>query len=316
MSRNASMARATGRGEPVPTISQDLLSLAGTGETQFAKLGMSIDDNGGGLRTTPGIAIRRMWHMSCLVDGGSDKRMRNLRSSFAIIYLLMASQAWGEYREIVVTDGATISGDVHLSGKPPTLPEQPVYKHQDTCGTSQRDQRLMLGKNGELGDAIVYLADITAGKAARIDSPLKLDNKNCSFVPHVATATVGQTLDIHNSDPFLHDAHAWLGAETLFNVAIMKDHSVQKPLLKPGLIHINCNIRHTWMHSYLLVAEHPYHAVTSADGHFQLDNVPPGTWTLRVWHELLGSSDTQVKVQSGETQKVTVNLQSTAAEAQ
>jgi hypothetical protein len=182
-----------------------------------------------------------------------------------------------------------------------TLPPQPVFKQRESCGTEVADERLVVGENGALQSAIVYLTDIKSGKAARLDQPVKLDNRKCAFVPHVASATVGQTLEIHNSDPFLHDAHALLGPRTLFNVAILPSRTVRQPLMDEGLIHINCNVRHTWMHAYLYVSENPYHTVSDASGRFDLDTVPPGTWTLRVWHEMLGSQERHVKVLSGET---------------
>jgi len=229
--------------------------------------------------------------------------------------LIVAAPAFAEYKEIEVTNGATIAGQVRVVGEIPKLPPQPVYKQKETCGTELPDPRLVVGKNGALQNAIVYLTDIKSGKAVHLDEPVKLDNLKCAFVPHVTTASVGQTLDIHNSDPFLHDAHARLGAQTLFNVAIMKDHTVHQPLMEPGLIHLNCNIRHTWMHGYILVSEHPYHTVTDAEGRFRLEGIPPGIWTVRVWHELLGSVDRQVRVGAGETSTQEITLQGAAAAA-
>ena len=161
--------------------------------------------------------------------------------------------------------------------------------------------------------AVVSLTDITAGKAVPRDRAVTLDNVKCAFVPHVAAASVGQMLVIHNTDPFLHDAHALLGERTLFNVAIPKGMTVRKPLAYAGLIHINCNV-HTWMHAYLFVAEHPYDTVTDDAGEFGIDGIPPGTYTLRVWHELLGSSERTVTVQAGKATSVDVDLQSVAAE--
>lgn len=240
--------------------------------------------------------------------------MRGLRILSAIAWLaLTSSSAIAEYREIEVQGGATIEGQVKVSGDVPVLPPQPVFKQKEICGTSMPDQRLVTGKNGALKNAVVYLTDIKAGKPVRLDQPVKLDNKKCAFVPHVLAATLGQTLEIHNSDPFLHDAHALLGSRTLFNVAILSGRTVQQPLHEVGLVHMNCNIRHTWMHAYLYVAEHPYHAVTDDEGRFVLDNVPPGTWTLRVWHELLGSVDRPVRLEAGQTLSEDVTLQPTSA---
>jgi hypothetical protein len=144
------------------------------------------------------------------------------------------------------------------------------------------------------------------------DRPVVLDNVKCAFVPHVLSATVGQTLEIHNSDPFPHDAHAWLGTRTLFNVGILPGHTSRQPLADAGLIHINCNVRHTWMHAYVSVSDDPYHAVTGADGRFAIDQVPPGTYTLRIWHELLGSVDRPVTVEAGKTATVDFALPATA----
>lgn len=229
-----------------------------------------------------------------------------------IVALLGAGPAAADYREATVTNGAKIVGQVRVTGDVPALPPQPVFKQTETCGTELPDERLVVGKSGVLKNATVSIVNITSGKPPRLAEPVKLDNVKCAFVPHVLTATVGQTLQIHNSDPFLHDAHALLGSKTLFNVGILSNRSVLEPLLEPGLIRINCNVRHTWMHAYVYVSDNPYHAVTDADGHFVLDDVPPGNYTIRVWHELLGSQDREVKVLAGETSTQEVTFSAAA----
>ncbi|MFQ5665609.1 MAG: carboxypeptidase regulatory-like domain-containing protein [Candidatus Binatia bacterium] len=223
--------------------------------------------------------------------------------------------AQSHYREIQVTNGGTITGHVRVTGQLPALPAQPVFKHQDRCGKTIPDERLVVGKDGALRNAVVYLENVAAGKAIPRQRPVKLDNVKCAFVPHVLTATAGQMIQIHNSDPFLHDADARLGARTLFNVAVPKGRTVHRPLAYPGLVDINCNVRHTWMHAYLFIGENPYHTVTDAQGRFRLEQVPPGTYTLNVWHELLGSTERDVTVESGKTANVDVTLPASAAKA-
>jgi hypothetical protein len=230
----------------------------------------------------------------------------------AIVGILCAGRGGAEYREIPVPNGARITGQVRVTGDVPTLPPQPVFKEKEVCGAELPDERLVVGQDGALRNAVVYLSDIKAGKALNLGAPVRLDNRKCSFVPHVLSATLGQTLEIHNSDPFLHDAHALLGPRTLFNVAVLKDRTVNQPLLDPGLVHLNCNVRHTWMHGYLYVAEHPYHTVTGADGRFVIEDVPPGDWTVRVWHELLGSADRHVRLGPGESSTQEILLRATA----
>jgi hypothetical protein len=216
-----------------------------------------------------------------------------------------------EYREEPVPDGGTVSGTVTITGEVELPPPQPVYKHLEVCGTTVSDERLVVGPQGALVNAVVDLVDVAAGKpVAR--APVVLDNRKCMFVPHVRDATIGQTLELRNSDPFVHDAHAWLGTRTLFNVGILPNHSKREVLNDAGIVHINCNVRHSWMHAYVFVDNDPYHAVTGADGRFAIEQVPPGTYTLRIWHEQLGSSERRVTVEPGKTATVDVGLQAAA----
>jgi hypothetical protein len=56
-------------------------------------------------------------------------------------------------------------------------------------------------------------------------------------------------------------------------------------LTTPGIYALSCEAGHPWMSGWLVVAGHPYYAVTGADGSFAMDEVPPGKYTLRMWHE-------------------------------
>jgi plastocyanin len=239
--------------------------------------------------------------------------MRIVHAMICLGWLCMLTdKAPAQYREEAVVDGGAIAGTVLVAGEIPVLPPQPVFKELGFCGSSMVDERLVVGPGGALRNAVVHILDIPAGKPIVRDHPLVFDNVKCAFVPHVLTASVGETLELHNSDPFLHDAHAWLGTRTLFNVGILPGHTVRQPLTEAGLIHINCNVRHTWMHAYLVVADDPYQAVTGPDGRFVLDQVPSGTYKVRVWHELLGSVEAPVTVERGKTTTVNLALPATA----
>ena len=239
--------------------------------------------------------------------------MRSLRVFLVAIWLCAGAQGvLAEYREVSVANGGTVAGTILVAGEVPVLAPQPVFKQLGFCGDTVPDQRLVVGPGGALANAVVELVGVTAGKPVPRDQAVVIDNVKCAFVPHVRSATVGQTLEIHNSDPFLHDAHAWLGTRTLFNVGILPGRTSRQPLTDAGLVHINCNVRHTWMHAYAFVGDNPYHAVTGADGRFAIDQVPPGSYTLRVWHELLGSVDRPVTVEPGKTATVDVAMPATA----
>ncbi len=231
----------------------------------------------------------------------------------AVLVVTVGAEAG--YRAAEVTDGGSVSGRVRVVGEIAPLPPQPVFKEKGYCGETVADERLVMDTAGGVGGAVVHLVDVGAGKPIASSEAVRLDNRKCAFVPHVASASVGQSLEMHNYDPFLHDAHAWLGSRTLFNLAIPQGRTVHQTLTDPGIVHVNCNVRHTWMHAYLFVAEHPYHAVTDASGHFALDQVPPGTYTIAVWHELLGSREQKVTVAPGQTTTVDFELHAVAPEA-
>jgi plastocyanin len=219
------------------------------------------------------------------------------------------------YRETAVTDGGRIVGTVRVAGPVTSLPPQPVFKEKDLCGDHVADERLVVDSEGHVAGAVAHLRGIETGKPVVRAESVRLDNHKCAFVPHVVAASVGDTLEMRNEDPFLHDAHAWLGADTLFNLAIPKGRTVRHVLDRPGVVHVNCNVRHTWMHAYLFVADHPYRAVTDGEGRFVLDDVPPGVHTIAVWHELLGSREREVSVAPGETVTVDFALEAVAPEA-
>jgi hypothetical protein len=194
-----------------------------------------------------------------------------------------------------------VAGTVRLAGPPPARPPMPVFKNHEVCGDSVPDDRLVVAPGGGVRYAVVTVEGVKHGKAPERDLAILLDNRGCRFDPHVQTAEVGQWLELHNSDPVLHNADARIGSETIFNVALTPGRQLRKPLARPGLVAIMCDVRHTWMSAFVAVTDHPYHTVTDAEGAYEIRDVPAGTYTLRVWHEQLGTREEEVKVEAGAT---------------
>jgi hypothetical protein len=207
----------------------------------------------------------------------------------------------------------SVMGRVRLAGPAPARAPLEVFKHHEVCGDSVSDDRLVIGPGGGVRYAVVSVEGVRGGKRPERDLTLVLDNRGCRFEPHVQVAEIGQWLDLRNSDPILHNADARLGPETLFNVALPPARQVRKPLARPGLIALTCDVRHTWMSAFVAVADHPYHTVTDAYGDYQIGDLPPGDYTLRVWHEVLGTVEQPLHVEAGHATAVDVTYQLPAA---
>jgi hypothetical protein len=238
--------------------------------------------------------------------------MRGIRAivlSFIIgaAAFLIAPAAW-PYEEGPVPDGGTIKGKVTFSGTAPTRKIIPT-KDQEVCGGIRDEPQVLVGPDGAVAEAVVYLKDVAKGK--KWDKPKKspvLDNRKCRFEPRVQVIPAGMNVAIHNSDPVLHNTHGFLIKATVFNVAMPKQGmSVEKPLRKPGIVRVECDA-HGWMLAWIYVADNPYYAVTGKDGSFTISGVPPGQYAMVVWQEHAGTKEVPITVTSKGTVNVPVEL--------
>jgi hypothetical protein len=228
------------------------------------------------------------------------------RIALAAMLTAGANRASG-YEVAAVTDPGGVHGRVVLEGAPPTAVKTAIERDTKVCGTHIEEAAVQVGKDGGLANVAVWLADIESGAAPDFAATPKLDNVQCRFVPHVQTLAVGETLLVRNSDPILHNTHAYVleGDGNLFNLALpTQGKEIRKPIKKTGIQQVKCDAGHTWMNAYFLVFDHPYHTVSDAAGSFSLKGIPPGTYTLRAWHETLGKRDVQVKVTAGGTAEI------------
>jgi len=197
----------------------------------------------------------------------------------------MAGPAWG-YEEGSVTDGGVLTGSVKFVGAPPRLDPVPVKRDRGVCGEKAEPEVLAVGPSGGVKGAVILLEGVARGK--RPVREAVLDNAKCRFVPHVAAVMQGSAIKARNSDPVLHDSHGlWDGKITAFNVALPgrgREVPITRYLKKPGVIEVRCDA-HTHMRAWLVVHDSPYFAVSDEGGHFKIDGIPPGKYTVTMWHE-------------------------------
>jgi plastocyanin len=220
------------------------------------------------------------------------------------LFLLFACLAAAGAVDTTAQGGTgTIKGQVRLTGK---LPGNPIIRmgmdpkcSQANAGKRVVQEYVVAAADGSLANAFVRLKG-NFPQTSVPAQPVVIDQQKCVYVPRVAGVRVGQTVQIKNSDALLHNLDGLSGKNNGFNVAQPRAGMVYefKPKNEEIMLHLKCDV-HNWMNAYIGVVTNPYFAVTNTSGLFQIDKVPPGTYTIEVWHEKLGLVSKTVTVKAG-----------------
>ena len=228
--------------------------------------------------------------------------MRGMQLTVAASLLLVGLGATG------VSAAGSIKGSVILGGPAPAPKKLEVTIDQYVCGTEKDSGDLLLSPRKELKNAVVWLENPPAGAAAPAPAAkVEMDQNGCVFIPRVVVVPAGGTVDFLNSDRLLHNIHATPKLNVSFNRTQPKDRTIPVTFAKPEIVRINCDL-HSWMVGWVVVAAHPYYAITGADGQFSFDNLPPGKYDLHIWHERLGTVQASATVSDPQPARVTVEM--------
>ena len=123
-------------------------------------------------------------------------------------------------------------------------------------------------------------------RAAPRGTPVRarMDQRNETFLPHVLAVTTGTLVDFPNNDQTFHNVFSLSKTKRFDLGRYGRGEQETVRFDRPGIVRVFCDI-HSHMSAFVLVFNHPFHTTTGDDGRYRIDNVPPGTYTVTVWHE-------------------------------
>jgi hypothetical protein len=197
-------------------------------------------------------------------------------------------------------DWGTVKGQVTWGGKEVPKPEEVDTTKEAKCAKcAVFKEEFVVGKNGGVKNVFVWLQDAGNPKAKLpIHPSLKeikakevvMDQPCCKFEPHAIALREGQKLIGKNSSKDIaHNMH-WLGGDDNpgDNKLIPAGGQIEIDLVASrSPIEVKCDI-HGWMRGWVRVFNHPYFALTDANGKFEIKNAPAGKYNIVMWHEGVG----------------------------
>ncbi len=254
--------------------------------------------------------------------------MKRYYSAILCIVLLAVFGGPAQGYEVVeVKNGASLKGLVNFKGSVPADEVTVIDRDVEYCGKEHKAGKYIVA-DSRVKNVVVWLEGVKKGKAIP-NKPVAVTISKCNAEPHVGIGFVGGKYVFVNQDDILHTIQLKLGlayqkqasgrplidGATIYNIALpLKGMKIKKPIKKyhrytknTGLIQIKSNA-HIWIGGYIFIFDQPYAAVTDEKGAFTMDNIPPGEYVLKTWHEGFGMQEKKIKVTPGEQAEATIEF--------
>jgi len=219
-----------------------------------------------------------------------------------------AVRAGGAPASASATGVASVKGIVKFEGTVPK-PKLISMSADPSCAKQHPApvlaQEVMTDSKGDLENVVVFVSEGLGDRTFDAPTqPVVVEQKGCLYTPHVLAVRANQPLHVVNDDPTSHNMHPTPANNREWNKAEPPGTSLDESFAREEIaIPVKCNV-HPWMHGYVAVFKHPYFAVTGKDGSFDLSSLPPGTYTIKAWHEKLGTSTQTITISANETKEI------------
>ncbi len=214
-------------------------------------------------------------------------------------------------------------GQVVLAGSAPSIPLKikagADVKDKEVCSAvDMPDEKLMVDANGGVANVFVYMAKAPAGgKPVQSEGEdIIFDQKNCRFFPHCLLVPVGRTVRVLSDDPIAHNTHTYPSKNDGVNSGVAPNErtgvlNFKYRRAETVPLAVTCDY-HAWMKAWHLPVDHPYAAVTDAEGRFSIADLPAGSHSFSVWHESVQGNFVErkltVTVKAGESTEMKIDL--------
>lgn len=128
-----------------------------------------------------------------------------------------------------------------------------------------------------------------------------------TFIPHLLPVVKGSTVRFPNQDPIFHNVFSLSRAKSFDLGRYPKGDSKSVTFDQPGIVPVFCHL-HSDMSAIVMVLENPYFDVPNPEGHYQIENIPAGSYTLVAWHERSEQVEMQVEVLAGQTLELNITV--------
>jgi len=222
--------------------------------------------------------------------------------SFAVIFWLTCSLMWLPGLVSAETEFSTTStgirGEVrikkNLTAQRMRFRLYPDFKPAPPPTAEEK-------REDEWQNVVVYLESTASMPVMANDDTeqLQMAQLGETFIPHVLPVVVGSTIEFPNQDPIFHNVFSLSGTKTFDLGRYPKGESRSVTFEQSGIVPVFCHL-HSDMSAIIVVLETPFFTVPGPDGQYQIDNIPPGTYTLVAWHVRSERVERQVEVIAGQ----------------